>query len=59
MKKVALDKLRVAEKAIAEGKPDFALELCSEILQVCGSIPAIYDCVGDSYIQKKCTKKLN
>ena len=52
-RKVAIDKLRVAEQAISEGKPDFALQLCSEILQVCGPMSAIYDCVADSYIQKR------
>ena len=51
--KIAIDKLRVAEKAIAENNSDFALQLCSEALSISGPLPAIYDCAADAYIQKK------
>ena len=50
--KIAIDKLRVAEKAIAENNSDFALQLCSEALSIAGPLPAIYDCAADAYIQK-------
>ncbi len=52
-KTIAVEKLRLAEKAISENNSDFALQLCSEALSVAGPLAAIYDCAGDAYIQKK------
>lgn len=51
-KNIALEKLRLAEKAIKENNPDFALQLCSEVYSTNGGLPAVYDCVGDALVQK-------
>ena len=51
-KKIALEKLRLAEIAIKEKNPDLALSLCSEAYSINGPLPAIYDCAGDAFVQK-------
>ena len=35
---IAIEKLRLAEKALEETNPDFALQLCSEALSVAGAM---------------------
>ena len=50
---VGLDKIKLAEKAVAEGSPAFALDLCSHALQLLGPEPCIYDCAADAYISLK------
>ena len=51
--RIALDQLKLAEKAVAEGNPKFALELCSKISQLLPAHAEVFSCVGDAYISLK------
>jgi len=47
----AVEKLRMATRAISEKDPKFALKLCSNVLEGIGANSLIYANAGDAYIQ--------
>ena len=52
-KDVAADKLKLATRAVNEGKSDFALQLCTQALSGLGANPSIYTNASDAYIRLK------
>jgi predicted Zn-dependent protease len=47
---IAADQLKLALQAVLEGRYQFALQLCSEVHQSMPTSPALFECIGDSYI---------
>lgn len=50
---VALDQLELAQRAITEGNPKYALELCSKATPELRHHAELFSCVGDAYISLK------
>lgn len=50
---IAKDQIEIAQKAIQEGNPAFALQLCGEVLRSIGCTQPVYVNASDAYIRLK------
>ena len=50
---VALDQLKLAQRAVSERNPKYALELCSKATHDLSHHAELFSCVGDAYISLK------
>ena len=50
---ISSDQIDLAFKACAEGRYEFALNLCNEVKVHLGDSPSLYECLGDIYIGVK------
>ena len=48
---IGLEKLKLAQKALVENNPRFALQLCTQAYNQLGSESAIFDVVSDAYLK--------
>lgn len=51
VRSIGLEKLQLANKAVAEGNSDYALKLCSQSYVQLGCESVIYDCASDAYLR--------
>ena len=47
---IAIDKLKLAQKSVAEGNSPFAFSLCSQAYSILGFDSELFSCVSDAYI---------
>ena len=49
---IALDQLKLAQRAVKEGNPKYSLELCSKAMHLLRYHADLFSCVGDAYISQ-------